>query len=267
MNPFFVKLILSVIVGGSYAVLMTRVSERFGSKIGGLLVGLPSTSLIGYIFIAWTQSASVAAHGSIISPISIPASALFVAAFVLFYPRFRGPVSYVLAILVWVISTIPFLIFKIDTIVLSLFVGVCYLLAAIILVRKFPDQKIKSIPITSATLLARGIICGGIIGLSVVLSKLLGPLWGGLMAGFPALFSSTIIILLRAHGISFASSVAKRMPYGNGTSLVFVLGFYFLVPRLGMLWGTSVAYGLSVVTAAILYFVVFPYQQKLKKIV
>ena len=77
MNPFIIKLMLSIIVGGTYAVLMTWISERFGSKIGGLLIGLPSTSLIGYIFIALTQSSSVAVSGSVISPISIAAASLF----------------------------------------------------------------------------------------------------------------------------------------------------------------------------------------------
>lgn len=263
MNLFLVKLTLSVLVGGSYAVLMTRVSERFGSKLGGLLIGLPSTSLVGYIFIAWTQSASVAAAGSIVSPISISAASLFVAAFVLFYPRFHGITSYVMAILVWMLFTIPFIVLKINTIHLSLLVAACYLAIAIVLVRKFSDQKIKNMPITTSSLLMRGVISGGIIGLAVVLSKVLGPLWGGLMAGFPALFSSTVIILLRAHGIGFASSVAKRMPYGNITSTVFAVAFYYLVPLNGMVLGTTIAYCLAVLTAVILYFVVFPYQQRL----
>ncbi len=264
MNPFLMKLILSVIVGGTYAVCMTRISERFGSKLGGLLIGLPSTSLIGYIFIAWTQGASTAAAGSIISPISISAASLFVASFVLFYPRFHGLTAYLLAILVWGVSTIPFLVLKINTIIWSLLVAVCYLSIAITLVRKFSDQKIKNIPITATTLLLRGVISGSIIGLAVVLSKVLGPLWGGLMAGFPALFSSTVIILLRAHGIGFASSVARRMPYGNITSTVFAVGFYYLVPQYGMLRGTLAAYCMALITAVILYFGIFPYQQKRK---
>ena len=247
---------LSIIVGGTYAVLMTWISERFGSKIGGLLIGLPSTSLIGYIFIALTQSSSVAVSGSVISPISIAAASLFVVAFVLAYPRFGGVMSFLISIFTWVVFTFPFILFRINNILLSISIGIIYLVTAIFMVRKYPDQKIKSTRITPTILLVRGVMSGTIIGLAVILSKVLGPLWGGLMAGFPALFSSSIIILLIAHGIGFASSVAKRIPYGNVTSTVFAIGFYYLVPHYGMFIGTVIAYCLAIITAVFIYFVV-----------
>ena len=263
MNVFVIKLIFSIIVGGSYAVLMTWIAEKFGSKIGGLLIGLPSTSLIGYIFIALTQNPSVAVYGSIISPISIAAASFFAAAFVLTYPRFGGVISFLISILIWGILTFPFMLFKINNILLALFIGIIYIVISIFLVRKFSDQKIKNIKITPAILLIRGVISGTIIGLAVFLSKALGPLWGGAMAGFPGLFSSTIIVLLMAHGIGFTSSVAKRMPYGNLTSTAFAVGFFYFVPHLGMLLGTITAYSLAIITAIIIYFVIFPYQKKL----
>lgn len=261
MSLFLIKLILSVVVGGTYAALMTWISERFGSKVGGLLLGLPSTSIIGLIFIAWTQNPSAAVTATSIAPASIAAASLFTGAFVLLYRRFGVVLSFLLALCIWGILTLPFVITHPPNITPPLIIAFLYLTTSILIVRKFSDQKIKNMPLTAQLVLARAITSGTIIGLAVVLSNLLGPLWGGLMSGFPALFASSTIILLRAHGIGFASSVAKRMPYGNITSTVFVVGFYFLVPSYGMVIGTALAYGLSILTAVIIYFVVFPYQR------
>ena len=43
-DVFLFKLLLSFVVGGCYIAAMLWVSERFGSKIGGILIGLPLTS-------------------------------------------------------------------------------------------------------------------------------------------------------------------------------------------------------------------------------
>ena len=44
-DVFLFKLLLSFVVGGCYIAAMLWVAERFGSKIGGILIGLPSNLL------------------------------------------------------------------------------------------------------------------------------------------------------------------------------------------------------------------------------
>lgn len=264
MDPFIIKIVLSIVLGGSYAAILTWVSERFGSKIGGLLIGLPSTSLVGLIFIAWTQNPAFAVATTLIIPAAISAASLFVIAFVLSYSRWGGLISFVLAMLFWSILTLPLIAIHLDNMGWSLIIGAFYFMAAILIVRKFSDQKLTKIRVTPKTLFIRAVTSGSIIGLAVVLGNLLGPLWGGLMSSFPAVFASSMIILLHAHGIEFTSSVAKRMPYGNLTNAAFAVSFYFIVPHLGMLLGTALAYFSAILTAVIIYFGVFPYQQREK---
>jgi hypothetical protein len=51
---FWLKLILSFIVGSLWVTLTTLSAERFGSKVGGLIGVLPSTVVIALLFIGFT---------------------------------------------------------------------------------------------------------------------------------------------------------------------------------------------------------------------
>lgn len=223
---------------------------------------MPSTSLVSLIFIAWTQDAKVAVEAVSIVPAAVSAASLFVVAFVQTYKRFGSKLSLLLSFLFWGLLTLPLIAFHLSNIAVSVAIGIIYISVAFYAVRNYPDRKAKTLKINSQILFTRGILSGIIIGLAVILSKVLGPLWGGLMGSFPAIFTSSLIILMRAHGIEFTTSVAKRMPFGNFTNIFFALGFYLLVPGLGMVAGATLAYACTIVIAGIMYFVVFPYQQK-----
>ncbi len=45
-NIFILKLVLSFIVGSLWITMGTVLAEKYGTKIGGLIAGLPSTILI-----------------------------------------------------------------------------------------------------------------------------------------------------------------------------------------------------------------------------
>jgi len=51
--------------------LSTIAAERFGSKIGGLIGGLPSTVIVTLFFIGLTQTPQVAASATTIIPLSM----------------------------------------------------------------------------------------------------------------------------------------------------------------------------------------------------
>src|SRR3989338_7591097 len=90
MDLFFVKLILSFIVGGSWLAFTLWISEKFGSKIGGIIIGLPSTTLVSLLFIAWTQDSSAAVAAVVIIPAVTAVSLIFSYAFVALYKEKLG---------------------------------------------------------------------------------------------------------------------------------------------------------------------------------
>lgn len=75
---FIVKLILSFFVGGLYTIISTVAADKFGSKIGGLISGLPSTALFGLFFIGWTQNPQASSEATTLIPASLGVSCIFV---------------------------------------------------------------------------------------------------------------------------------------------------------------------------------------------
>lgn len=70
MDPFTFKVLLSLFVGIIFVVVSTYIAERVSGKIGGLIVGLPSTAVISLAFIGLTQGVTQAVVASSIVPFS-----------------------------------------------------------------------------------------------------------------------------------------------------------------------------------------------------
>ena len=83
MDLFWIKLILSFFIGGTYIAFTIWIAEKFGSKIGGIILGLPSTTLVSLIFIAWTQD--VSALTALPTTTAAFCKRTFVSAFILSY--------------------------------------------------------------------------------------------------------------------------------------------------------------------------------------
>lgn len=252
MDPFILKLILSFIVGGLFIAFTIWVSEKFGSKIGGLLIGLPSTLIISLIFIAWTQDQSAAVSAIPIVPAAIAANSLFVVAFILLhkYGRF---LAFSGATLLWTILTLPLVLTDQKNLIISLIIAVIFFTLALLYLRKFPHRKLEHFTFSTQEFLFRTIFAGSIVALAVFLGKILGPLWGGLFASFPAAFFSTLYLLEKRYDINFTSSVARTMPYGSMGNVIFAVSFFLLVPAIGMISGIIISYIISLVFAVLIY--------------
>src|SRR4030042_2768395 len=128
---FWLKLALSFIVGSLWVTLTTLGAERFGSKVGGLIGGLPSTVVIALLFIGFTQSPLVAAQATTVMPLAQGLNGLFVLTFMLLIQRGLWG-SLLGSLLVWFIqSTLLYLLdihaFWISLIGWLLLLFVCYL--------------------------------------------------------------------------------------------------------------------------------------------
>ncbi len=246
MNLFFVKLVLSFLVGGSYIALTIWASERFGSKIGGVLVGLPSTLLVSLIFIAWTQNTGAALNAIPVVPAAIAANSLFLVAFITLYKHGKV-IALAGALLCWLLLTLPLVLTRINNIGLSLFLAAVFFSPAVLYFRRFDHQRLMFFKSTGNIFIFRACYAGSFVALAVLLGRFWGPLWGGLFSSFPAAFSSALLLIERAHGIEFASSVAKSMPYGSMGNIIFIIVFYFLTPHVGLVYGLIVGYAGSIV--------------------
>jgi len=102
----------------------------------------------------------------------------------------------------------------------------------------------------------RGVGAGFLVLISVFLSQIGGPILGGIAAAFPAVFTSTLIILNKSKGTEFSRAVTKPLVMsGILTIIPFSVAVRYLYPSFGVWLGTLFSYALVVPLAVLSYYV------------
>ncbi|HEY8108839.1 MAG TPA: DUF3147 family protein [Patescibacteria group bacterium] len=243
------KALLSFVTGGFYVALMTFIAEKFGSKVGGVLLALPSTALVGLAFIGLTLGSSGITEAASVMPAPIGVSMLFVSMFVIFY-RFGGLIpAYLASVICWFAMTIVLVHWDMPFI-LSVLLGLLFAGVSVSYLRKKSHRKLPPLHFSRTVFVTRTLFAGAFVGIAVLFASLLGPIWGGLFSSFPAVFSATLLILTRSHGIEFMASTGKAMVLGGLANLLFVIAVYGLVPLSGPILGITLAYLAALLFAA-----------------
>ena len=244
---FLWKLALSFIVGGSYIALTLWVSEKFGSRLGGLITALPALVLVSLLFMAWTQGPEAAARAALVAPMTQASCLVFLMVFIKLC-RFGRIKAFLGGVTAWLLLNMLLILYFPHAIGFSLAVAALFFVAAVIFFRAVPHRKLAAVKLTHQEWIFRVLFAGCIVVVAVFLGRVLGPLWGGMAASFPVSFSSSMLILSRKHGPDFTASVAKTMPYGLIGTVFFTVAFHFLVPEIGLGLGTLIAYLVAAVT-------------------
>ncbi len=256
---FFLKLGLSFVVGGVWIALATVLAEKFGTKLGGIIAGLPSMTAVALFFIAWTQTPLIASRATTIMPIAMGVNALFVLVYSLL-ARYGFWLSLAAALALWFGLSSGLVLLEFDNLVLSL-VGFITLLSFsfFILEKKsgIVSEGKKDVHYTSRQLIFRGIFSGTIVAFAVLMGKVGGPLWGGVFSIFPAVYISIIFITHLAHGKSFSLATVKVVMLSGLINVgVYVVTARYSYLHLGLLWGTLLPYLASLCSTSLLYYYV-----------
>lgn len=258
-NLFYIQLLASFLVGGIAIALLSFWAERADKKIAGIVLSLPSTVVISYIFIGWATSAASIGQ---IAPASLVADAavMFFTIAYMYLSLVKVPKIYSIILstlggfFCWFVISLPLAIFKFDNIVL----GIALFLIALMFAYYFLTYKnnrkseIETIKYTNLQKLGRAVFAGSIITLSVFLSKTLQPFWGGIFSGFPAAFTSTFVILHWYYGSDMLFKVGKTVPKGSLVYVPYVIVAHWAFPALGILGGTVICYLISLTIFLIL---------------
>ncbi|HEX9090722.1 MAG TPA: DUF3147 family protein, partial [Anaerolineales bacterium] len=253
---FWLKFSLSFIVGSLWVTLTTLSAERFGSKVGGLLGGLPSTVVIALLFIGLTQSPMEAAQTTTVMPLAQGLNGLFLLTFMLFIPRglFAGLVS---AMLAWSLQSTLLYLLNIDFFWVSVLGWLALLLFCSVVVMKW--MKVPAIDRIQVSypprqIIWRALFGGAVIALAVLMGKLGGPLIGGIFGSFPAMFLSTLVITYKTGAASFSRAVGKSMLISGLINVpIYEILVRYLYPPLGLSAGTVIALACSFVTGYLTY--------------
>jgi hypothetical protein len=253
---FWYKLGLSFIVGSAWVTVSTIAAERFGSKVGGFLGGMPSTVVVALLFIGLTQTPQAASEATTIIPFAQGLNGLFVIVYILFIRRGLawGLSS---ALLVWfflasVIVTFGLELFWFSVAGWAAFVCICYLV-----VEKgiaIPSHKKVQVHYSLPQITSRALFGGAVIASAVFLGKLGGPIYGGIFATFPAMFLSTLVITYRTAGAPFSRAVGKTlMVTGMINVALYAIAVRYLYPRAGLVYGTMLALFCSLCAGCLTY--------------
>ena len=254
-DAFTVKVLLSFIVAGIWITLATVLSERFGTKIGGMLGNLPSNILVSLLFMGWTQGAVFAAEAAKVGPLAMIIDTVFLFIYIVALQKY-GKFAPLIALAAWFILALPVGMAGFN----DLYVGIAGYAVVVIVAFYFlerrmsiPSMKKKKTSYSISELALRAIISGGIVSGAVVLAAIGGPVWGGLFSAFPAVMLSTMYLLTRAQGSGFAQATGKVMVPASANIVVFCLAVYFTYPIYGLIAGTVISYLAALAFVALLY--------------
>jgi hypothetical protein len=210
---FWLKLTLSFFIGSLWVTLTTLSAERFGSKVGGLIGGLPSTVVIALLFIGITQSPQVASQATTVMPLAQGLNGLSVLTFIGLARKGLGA-ALAGSLLLWLTqSTLLYLLdiqaFWISVVGWLALLMFCYWLVEVQL--RIPSRGKLNTSKSTAQIIWRAIFGGGVIAWAVLMGKLGGPLLGGIFGSFPAMFLSTLVITYQSGGGEFSRSVGKSL--------------------------------------------------------
>jgi len=256
---FFLHLILAFAVGSLWVTVITIVAEKKGSVLGGILGGLPSTSAFSFFFIGINQSSDAAVQATTVFPLVFGVTSAYLFFFAFFAQKgFGRGIS--VSLLIWFAISGLIVASGLRDFALSLGGGaVLSVLTYYCFAKRLRLQNLKGEErlYKIHEIMFRGVGAGTLVALSVLLSQIGGPILGGIAAAFPAVFTSTLIILNKSKGTEFSRAVTKPLVMsGILTIIPFSVAVRYLYPGFGVWLGTFFSYALVVPLAILSYYVV-----------
>jgi len=243
MDMFLFQVFLPFILSALVVIIVMFIAENYGSKVGGILGTLPSTIVVAFVAIAYTEGTNFASEAALVVPAELGINVLFLFVFALLIHR-SVVGAFVITFAVWSVLSLLLVYGYINNIVLSLLIYVvCAIISFIILEKKvkIPSMGKVVIHYTIRKMIFRGVLAGVVIALAVLLSQV-GSVISGIFSVFPAILSSTMLISVREHGPDFAAGMAKTMMLGLSSVATYATVIHLLYPLYGVIIGSVIAY-------------------------
>jgi hypothetical protein len=256
IDPFYLKLMLGFVIGGAWITLSTIAAEKFGSKIGGLIGGLPSTIVVSFFFIAWTQGPAQVYDSTTFMPFAFAINIAYLIVYAVLSRRGLAA-GVVGALAAWFILTAALIESRLSSLPLAI---AAWILAAVLgyyVVQfrlRIRSQSRVPIRYTPLQIAWRAAFSGAVISFAIVMSKVGGPAWGGIFSAFPAVYTSTLIITSRSVSVDFSRSlITPLLISGVVNPVVFGLVLRYIIFDFNLVTATALAYCASMVTAYLTY--------------
>jgi hypothetical protein len=249
MSPelaFLLSLALRMAVAAAFVVIASMITERSGPAIGALIATLPVSAGPSYIFLALDHGDAFIAQSALASLPMNAATVLMSLVFVSLVQRCGLLISLAAGFGMWVAGAIAVRVFE-----WSLAGGILFNAAAFALclplVQRFRAAKMPLVTSRWYDIPLRAALVATLVAIVVTLSNVVGPKISGVIALFPAVFTSLILILTPRIGGSATAAVLANGQCGLiGFGLAIVIVHFAAQPL-----GRAAALSLALATCVI----------------
>lgn len=258
MDGFLLNIILSFIVGSIWITLTTIIAERSGTRLGGLIGGLPSTMVVAFLFIGLTKGDVAVFDGTVMVPIIEGVDFILIILISIISSR-NFWLGILAGLVAWAALSYVSLLLN-PSLVISLIALI--LIASLAFIYFNNQARYKSRPGINARynlrqVSFRAFFGGSIIVIAVLAANFSGPILGGIFATFPAVFLSTLILLYLQNGMDFTGATMKSMVISSAiTTTTFAIVLRYTVISFGIIYSIIIAYVASLVAAYLAYYAV-----------
>jgi len=249
------KIALSFVLAGAWISGATLLGEKLGSKRAGLITNLPSNILLSLIFMALTLGPDYAAATTKGVPVGMTIDTLFTFIFILVAKKGLGK-AISISLIVWAITAyvfielIPPLGMGCAIALYVLVTSLCFILAERVL-------RIRAVPHKDTTfswkqIVLRALFAGTVVAGAVTIAQFAPPYMTGILATFPAVLSSTLVIFTLSQGADFARATGKILILSSSNIIIYAWIAGLTFPSLGPWIGTVLSFGASIAYVALL---------------
>jgi hypothetical protein len=238
-------LIVKMAVTAAFVVSATITAERAGPLVGGLVATLPLGAGPAYVFLALDHNTAFIAQGAVASLASNIANVVFATTYTLLAQKRSLLVSLGTAYVIW------FAIALLTnaqhwSIGVALALNVLVLVVGVWLVRPVRHVPMMRIERRWYDYALRAGLVAILVGVLVTFSSRVGPYASGLLAVFPVILTSNILILHNRAGGKATAAVMANAVLGLTGFGIACIALHYTAASFGKWPGLAVALGVSV---------------------
>jgi hypothetical protein len=248
MSPdlaFWLALAAKMAVTAAFVVAATITAERAGALVGALVATLPVGAGPAYVFLALDHDAAFIANSALGSLAINAVNVIFALTYALFAQRQSAQVAVPAALGLWIVlalaaNAIPW------TLAGAFLLNVVVLPVCLVIGRRLRDVPMPLVQRRWYDPVLRAIAVSALVGTVITISFAVGPTATGILAVFPIVLLSIMIILhRRVGGPASAAVLANSISGLVGFGLTCVAA-HLTVQPLGVAAGLSLALAVSV---------------------
>ncbi len=216
MSPeiyFALTLFVRMAVTAAFLIVATVTAERAGPLVGGLVASLPISTGPVYIFLSLDHSSQFIAESAIGTLVTNGINVVFAFIYALLAQKRPLWMSLGAAIagwvaLAWIANSIAW------TLTGAILWNVLAIVCSFLIAREFRHYRVPAIRARWYDFVLRAGLVALLVGTVVTLSFHIGPKASGLIAGYPIVFSSIMLVMHRSMGGRAAAAVMANAILG-----------------------------------------------------